>query len=84
MVDMEFLNDAELLENLRCRFTKNITQTYVGPTLLVVNPYKEIPGLYEFTKIKEYYTHILETSAHALAYKELSPHIYAVSAESFR
>ena len=52
LVNLDNLNDAELLENLRIRFLKDITQTYVGPTLLVVNPYKKIDGAYSFGKIK--------------------------------
>lgn len=43
MVDMEILNDAELLENVRKRFFKDLIFTYVGPTLLVVNPFKKMP-----------------------------------------
>jgi myosin heavy subunit len=39
MVNMEVLNDAELLENVRKRFNHNLIYTYVGPTLLVINPF---------------------------------------------
>jgi len=42
---MEVLNDAELLENVRKRFMKDLIFTYVGPTLLVVNPFKKIEGV---------------------------------------
>ena len=45
MVDMEVINDAELLVNLKKRYEKNLIFTYVGPTLLVVNPFKAIPNL---------------------------------------
>ena len=40
MVDMEVLNDAELSKNMRERFIQDDYMTYIGPTLLVVNPYK--------------------------------------------
>ena len=46
MVDMECLNDAELCENLRIRYEKDEIFTYVGVTLLVVNPYRKIDKLY--------------------------------------
>ncbi len=39
MVNMEIINDAELLVNIAIRYKKNIIFTYVGPTLLVVNPF---------------------------------------------
>lgn len=42
MVNMEILNDAELLNNLIYRFGKDFIFTYVGPTLLVLNPFKAI------------------------------------------
>lgn len=40
---MEVLNDAELLENVRKRYFLDLIMTYVGPTLLVVNPFKKMP-----------------------------------------
>jgi len=45
MVDMEIINDAELLVNLNKRYVKNLIFTYVGPTLLVVNPFRGVPAL---------------------------------------
>ena len=42
MVNMETLNDAELLNNIIVRFSQDLIFTYVGPTLLVVNPFKAI------------------------------------------
>jgi len=43
---MECLNDAELCENLRIRYEDDEIFTYVGVTLLVVNPYRKIDKLY--------------------------------------
>jgi myosin heavy subunit len=39
MVSMEIINDAELLFNLAARYRNNLIFTYVGPTLLVINPF---------------------------------------------
>jgi myosin heavy subunit len=42
MTDMKMLNEAELSRNLERRFLDsklNDYMTYVGPTLLVVNPF---------------------------------------------
>jgi len=47
MVNMDLLNEAELLQNLRRRYNENRIYTYVGPTLLAVNPFKLVEGLYE-------------------------------------
>lgn len=45
MVNMEVLNDAELLYNLQAKYEKDDIYTYIGPTLLVMNPYREIKEL---------------------------------------
>ena len=47
MVDMDILNDAELLVNIKKRFMSRNIFTYVGPTLLVVNPYYKIEELFQ-------------------------------------
>jgi len=46
MCDMECLNEAELLENLRKRYEAQDFFTYIGPTLLVINPYCLVKRLY--------------------------------------
>lgn len=46
MVNMEIINDAELLMNIAGRYKLNLIFTYVGPTLLVVNPFQSIPVLF--------------------------------------
>jgi myosin-5 len=43
MVNMDILNDAELLENVRKRFQMDLIFTFVGPTLIVLNPFKRLP-----------------------------------------
>ncbi len=47
MVNMEIINDAELLINLAIRYKNDLIFTYVGPTLLVINPFKAVPPLFE-------------------------------------
>jgi myosin heavy subunit len=46
MVNMEILNEAELLENLRERYKNDQFQTFVGPALLVINPFKKVDQIY--------------------------------------
>lgn len=50
MVDMACLNEAEILNNIRRRYEKNLIFTYIGPTLMVVNPYKSLKGEFEEEK----------------------------------
>lgn len=54
MVDMENLSDAELLYNVALRFKKNLIFTYVGQTLLVLNPYFLIEPLYKKEVLESY------------------------------
>lgn len=42
MINMDVLNDAELLANLLNRFNQDEIFTFVGPTLLILNPFKNL------------------------------------------
>lgn len=78
MVNMEVLNDAELMENVRKRFMQDIIFTYVGPTLLVVNPFKKMSFMHLDETRLSYIRHIIPAKD-PLAYKEKSPNVYAVA-----
>ena len=47
LVEMEILNEPEILSNLHVRYLNDNIFTYIGPTLIVMNPYKEIKGVFE-------------------------------------
>lgn len=82
MVDIEFLNEAELLNNLKRRFIeKNIIFTYVGPTLLIINPYKYIDELFNVNTMALYQKQINNSS---FTLKDLPPHIFGISADLFK
>ncbi len=42
MVSMNVLNDAEIIHNVKVRNSMDLIFTYIGPTLIVMNPYKKI------------------------------------------
>lgn len=84
MVNMEVLNDAELLENVRMRFMKDLINTFVGPTLLVVNPFKKLTGNVSEELRFKYIKHVVGAGDNSFAYKELSPHVYALASEAYR
>ena len=46
MIDIDELNHATILQNLQRRYVKNDIYTYVGPTLLAVNPFKSMKDKY--------------------------------------
>lgn len=45
MVEIDELNPASLLYNLMTRYRRDEIYTYVGPILLVLNPFKKIDHL---------------------------------------
>lgn len=45
MVEIDELNHATLLHNMRSRYQNNEIYTYVGPILLAMNPFKAMPHL---------------------------------------
>ena len=53
MVEIDELNSASLLYNLKNRYAKDEIYTYVGPILLVLNPFKKIPAFNDEEKKKE-------------------------------
>lgn len=46
MCSMDILNEPEILSNIRRRYTSDKIFTKIGPTLIVVNPYKMINELF--------------------------------------
>lgn len=81
MVQMEYLNECELLNNLKRRFEKNIIFTYVGPTLLALNPYMKIPEMFEEETLTKYQNNIYNPQ---FSLKDLPPHIYAISGLAYK
>jgi len=57
--------------------------TFVGPTLLVVNPYKKIDHLFNNSMIELFYQ-IIGAENHLDFKKSLDPNIFSVAASSFR
>lgn len=54
MVGMNILNEAEILHNIWLRYTKDLIFTYIGPTLIVMNPYKKIEKLFNDKILNEF------------------------------
>lgn len=76
MVDMENLSEAELLYNLEFRFKKKLIFTYVGPTLIVLNPFEKVSFLFTPEIEIEFQDSV---KAQKLIHKEHIPHIYAIA-----
>ncbi len=86
MVNLEILNDAELLNNIDIRYSNDLIYTFVGPTLLAVNPFKIIKGQ-QTNEFKMNYINkiVLKTDKNSnFSYKNISPHAYSIAAEAFK
>ena len=82
MVNLEVLNDAELLNNLQIRYQQDLIYTFVGPTLLAVNPFKKLPNQNQPSFILNYIKNIIEKPKSN--YKDLVPHAFSVASEAYR
>ena len=71
------INEVDLLYNLKNRLNQDKTFTNVGPTLIIVNPFKEIPNVYGPEKI-EYFIGKHEKENPELRDKITEPHLYDV------
>jgi myosin heavy subunit len=52
MCSMDVLNEPEILSNIRRRYSSDKIFTKIGPTLIVVNPYKTIDALFNHDVIR--------------------------------
>lgn len=43
MCEMDILNEPEVLNNIVQRYKSDKIFTYIGPTLIIVNPYRWLP-----------------------------------------
>ncbi|XP_061897365.1 unconventional myosin-X isoform X2 [Entelurus aequoreus] len=75
MSSLAELHEAAIMHNLYQRYQKDNIYTNIGSILAAVNPYKQIPGLYDPESVDRY-------SKHQLG--ELPPHIFAIANECYR
>ena len=53
MVLVPKITEQAIYENLKKRFLDNFIYTYIGPVLIAVNPYKELPYFTE-SEVEQY------------------------------
>ncbi|XP_046399408.1 unconventional myosin-XV isoform X2 [Ischnura elegans] len=73
MIQLQELNEASLLWNLKIRYDKELIYTYTGSILVSVNPYKMF-DIYGLDMVKKYEGQILGT---------LPPHLFAIGSGAY-
>lgn len=82
---MNILNEAELIRNLKSRYLMKSSNifTYIGPTLIVINPYKQLTDLFSQQTLDNIKRN-LQQNIQAFSLDLQPPHVYAVSATAFK
>lgn len=74
MVDLGYLHEGSILDNLKRRFKSRLPYTYTGDICLAVNPYQWLDN---------YTQDIREKYSKHYRY-QLPPHVYGISAQAYR
>ena len=82
LVNLACFNEPELLNNLKLRYKKDCIFTYIGPTLLIINPYKTLPMDFSEESIQKYKKYTMKAEKFLLA--ENPPHIFANAGLAYR
>ena len=59
LTEMEVVNDAEILNNIKKRYQQDKIYNFLGPTLISTNPFKKINGLYSDHQQSAYIKNII-------------------------
>ncbi|KAL7078764.1 hypothetical protein ACQ4LE_002008, partial [Meloidogyne hapla] len=76
MTQLSELNEPSVLECIRRRYSLNLIHTFSGLFCVVVNPWKNLPGLYS-KEMRNIYAKACTTST------ELPPHVFYVAQSAF-
>ena len=80
MIEIDELNHATILWNLHQRYFKDDIYTYVGPTLLAVNPFMALDAKYPPSVIEDYKQIMQAEENYLEVMRSLPAHTYAVAA----
>ncbi|KAL8104813.1 myosin-6-like [Apium graveolens] len=75
MTKLTYLHEPGVLQNISCRYDLNEIYTYTGSILIAVNPFQNLPHLYDKDVMKKY---------RGAALHELSPHPFAIADTAYR
>ena len=82
MVNLACLNEPELANNMKIRYSQDKIFTYIGPTLMVINPYKALPNEFSEEQVNLYEKQARSSEPFSL--KDNPPHVFASSALAYK
>jgi myosin-5 len=77
LTTLQFLDEPNILHTLRFRFERDAIYTYTGTILISINPWKNLPGLYNEKTMQAY------KSKSSTDLQKLPPHAFAVALTAF-
>ena len=81
LVKLAVLNEPELVSKLRLNYNANYIYSFMGPSLVVLNPYKALTQqLYSDAEMQK----VQATLRDATALSQAEPHIYAIAARAYK
>ena len=84
MIDMNELNHATLLHNVNTRYCQENQYTFVGPTIVILNPFKIVEGELALAyNVMPSYFDIITAKNPFQKKKELKPHLFATVAAAY-
>lgn len=78
VAEMDNMHEAPLLHLLRTRYLRDQIYTYTGDILISINPYHDIPGLYDI-KAESH-----DNNQEEISEKHEKPHLFQVARKAYR
>jgi myosin heavy subunit len=78
MCNMDILNEPEVLSNIIGRYRNDTIFTFIGPTLVVINPYALLPEYFGPEAMSRIRTKVLENNT-----QTEKPHIFLIAGSAF-
>lgn len=75
MIHLKSVNETDIANNLKTRLSNHQIYTYISDVLVSVNPFENIPGMFNEEKMESYIRRYMN---------EVPPHIFAVAERAFR
>ena len=78
MCEMDILNEPEILNNLVQRYKNDKIFTMIGPTLIIINPYRLLLEFFSNEEMQRIRARIIEGDT-----KSENPHIYLIAGQAY-